>query len=93
METGLRHLFITSSSSHFFNKTDFVQNSLNGVFTFQNFELKVMSTVVNDTVGTMVSCAYDHHKTCMGLIVGMFDQYEPFVDLNLLLSLSLFYDI
>ena len=42
-------------------------------FCFQNFELKVMSTVVNDTVGTMVSCAFDHPKTCMGLIVGMFD--------------------
>uniref|UniRef100_H2ZPF4 Phosphotransferase n=1 Tax=Ciona savignyi TaxID=51511 RepID=H2ZPF4_CIOSA len=37
---------------------------------FKNFELKIMSTVVNDTVGTMVSCAYDHHETCMGLIVG-----------------------
>ncbi|CAK8692703.1 hexokinase-4-like isoform X1 [Clavelina lepadiformis] len=35
-----------------------------------NFDLKIMSTVVNDTVGTMVSCAYDHHDTCMGLIVG-----------------------
>nr|CAB3253148.1 hexokinase-1 [Phallusia mammillata] len=35
-----------------------------------NFDLKIMSTVVNDTVGTMVSCAFDYPKTCMGLIVG-----------------------
>uniref|UniRef100_H2Y269 Phosphotransferase n=1 Tax=Ciona intestinalis TaxID=7719 RepID=H2Y269_CIOIN len=37
---------------------------------FKNFELKIMATVVNDTVGTLVSCAFDHHDTCMGLIVG-----------------------
>jgi len=36
----------------------------------QNFDLKIMSTVVNDTVGTMVSCAFDHPGTSMGLIVG-----------------------
>lgn len=35
-----------------------------------NFELKIMSTVVNDTVGTMISCGYDDNDTCMGMIVG-----------------------
>lgn len=35
-----------------------------------NFDLKIMSTVVNDTVGTMISCGYDDNNTCMGMIVG-----------------------
>ncbi|XP_039258363.2 hexokinase-4-like [Styela clava] len=35
-----------------------------------NFDLKIMATVVNDTVGTMVSCGYDDNDTCMGMIVG-----------------------
>ena len=29
VEKGLRHLFVTSSSSHFFNKTDFEQYLFN----------------------------------------------------------------
>ncbi|XP_039258345.2 hexokinase-4-like [Styela clava] len=34
-----------------------------------NFDLKIMA-IMNDTVGTVVSCGYDDNDTCMGMIVG-----------------------
>jgi len=39
-------------------------------FRCQNFDLRIMSTVVNDTVGTMQASAHTNNNTSMGMIVG-----------------------
>lgn len=38
-----------------------------GVFTVQEFELDVVA-IVNDTVGTMMTCAYEEPSCEVGLI-------------------------
>ena len=48
MEKGLGHFFVTSSSSHFFNKTDFEQYVFNVNETFG--ELLIEITVSGEAV-------------------------------------------
>lgn len=43
-----------------------------GVFTVQEFELDVVA-IVNDTVGTMMTCAYEEPSCEVGLIAGQFN--------------------
>ena len=59
------------------------------ILVYQDFDIDIVA-VINDTVGTMMTCGYDDHHCEIGLIVGQSPSLSWFFCLFLLLcTLSL----